>query len=74
MYIVRQLLQNELENADSRPLIRISGTQSGALQIPFFYGRKSAEKSDYLEAPWCASKLVDAVQCDTWILLEKTSS
>lgn len=35
MYIVRQLLQNELEDSDSRPLIRISRTRSEALQIPF---------------------------------------
>lgn len=78
MHIVRQLLQNELENSDSRPLIRISRTRSVALQIPFSSMVEKVQKnqityrrSDVLARSF---KQVYVIQCDTWILiLGKTS-
>lgn len=48
MHIGRQLLQNELENSDSRTLIRISRTGSAALQISFSFMMEKVHKNQLL--------------------------
>lgn len=46
LYIVKQLLQNELENSDSTPLIIISRIGSGVQHSAFsFMAEKNVEKS-----------------------------